>query len=62
MFYELTIYEGNRKVFSFRDSLYLLPGSLYNLAKSLCANLGVKGSIKYDTITLDNLGVKKSSV
>lgn len=62
MLYELSLYEGNRKQFSFRDSLHLLPGSLDNLAKSLCPELGSKGSINYDSVTLENLGELKRNL
>lgn len=60
--YELALYEGDRKLFRFRDSLHLLPGKLDNLAKSLCPELGSKGSIDYDSVTLSNLGLKKKDL
>jgi len=45
--YELGVYSGNNMLFRFRDSLNLLPSSLNSLAKSLCPELGTKGSIDH---------------
>ena len=42
-------------VLKLRDSLNLLPSSLEKLAKALCPELGVKGSIAHDDITVDTL-------
>lgn len=43
--YELSVYSDRKLLFRLRDSLNLLPGTLNNLAKSLCPTLGCKGSI-----------------
>ncbi|KAL6491854.1 hypothetical protein OROGR_034004 [Orobanche gracilis] len=59
MLYELCLFEGDKMQFRFRDSLHLLPGSLDTLAKSLCRELGTKGSINYESVTLENLGELK---
>lgn len=57
--YELKIYSGNKLLFCFRDSLNLLPGKLKDLARNLCPELGQKGSIPHEEITLSNLLIKK---
>lgn len=53
--YELSVYSGKKMLFRFRDSLNLLPGKLVELAKSLCPDLGTKGCIDYDKVTVDKL-------
>lgn len=53
--YELKVYRGKRLLFSIRDSLTLLPGSLNSLARNLCPHLGSKGSIPHDQVRLSNL-------
>lgn len=59
--YELGVYSCNKLLFCFRDSLNLLPGSLNSLAKSLCPELGVKGSIEHDKVSVSTLaGMKKN--
>lgn len=60
--YELVVYRGEKKLFCFRDSLNLLPGTLANLAKNLCPDLGSKGSIPYEDVTLSNLVSMKTSL
>lgn len=60
--YELVVYDGKKKLFCFRDSLFLLPSTLANLAKNLCPDLGFKGSIPYSDITLSNLVSMKKSL
>lgn len=56
MFYELAVYNNNKKMlFRFRDSLNLLSGKLSSLARNLCHALGSKGSIQYDKVTPENL-------
>ncbi|KAI5640986.1 hypothetical protein M9H77_00147 [Catharanthus roseus] len=42
-----------------RNSLNLLPGKLKDLARNLCPELGQKGSIPHEEITLSNLLIKK---
>ena len=53
--YEIKIYQGSRLLFCFKDSLVLLPGSLQQLGKTLCPELGPKGSIPHDLVSSDNL-------
>lgn len=53
--YELAVYSGKKMLFRFRDSYNLLPSSLSELAKSLCPDLGTKGSIPYDKVTPESL-------
>ena len=60
--YELGVYAGNKRIFSFRDSLHLLPGKLGSLAESLCPGLGRKGSIDHEDVTVENVGKMKDSV
>lgn len=56
MLYELSVFKGKTMLFRFRDSMHLLPGSLNSLAKSLCPELGVKGSIEYDKVNIEYIG------
>nr|YP_010352581.1 hypothetical protein MFQ53_mgp44 [Bidens parviflora]UIR98934.1 hypothetical protein [Bidens parviflora] len=60
--YELLVYSGRRVLFRLRDSLNLLPGTLNNLAKSLCPSLGSKGSLDYHDVRVDNLVSKKDQL
>ncbi|XP_050233250.1 DNA polymerase-like [Mercurialis annua] len=60
--YELAVYSGKKMLFRFRDSLNLLPGKLSSLAKNLCPELGPKGSIPYEEVTLSNLVSLKTSL
>ena len=60
--YELAVYSGTKKLFCFRDSLNLLPGSLSSLANNLCPGLGPKGSIAYDEVRLSNLASMKKNL
>lgn len=60
--YELGVYAGNKRIFSFRDSLHLLPGKLGSLAESLCPGLGRKGSFAHENVTVKNVGEMKDSV
>ncbi|KAI3664395.1 hypothetical protein L1987_89855 [Smallanthus sonchifolius] len=62
MLYELSVYSGRKVLFRLRDSLNLLPGTLNNLAKSLCPSLGSKGSIDYHDVRVDNLVSKKDQL
>ncbi|KAK8990892.1 hypothetical protein V6N11_028848 [Hibiscus sabdariffa] len=47
-------------LFRFRDSLNLLPGKLSELAKNLCPDLGMKGSIPYDELKASERSVASS--
>ncbi|XP_027177654.1 uncharacterized protein LOC113776793 [Coffea eugenioides] len=60
--YEVAVYSGKRMLFRLRDSLHLLPGKLDDLAKNLCPELGSKGSIPYDQVTLSNLSSLRESL
>lgn len=60
--YEVSVYSGKRILFRLRDSLHLLPGKLDDLAKNLCPELGSKGSIPYDQVTLENLSTLRVSL
>lgn len=61
--YEIAVYsEKKRLLFTFRDSLHLLPGKLDALAKNLCPELGSKGSISYEDVRLETLSTMKDSL
>jgi hypothetical protein len=61
--YEIAVYSKQKRLlFTFRDSLHLLPGKLDDLAANLCPNLGSKGSIPYEDIKIDNLRTNKKSL
>ncbi|MCH91257.1 DNA polymerase [Trifolium medium] len=62
MLYEIAVYLDNKLVFNLRDSLTLLTSPLNTLAKHLCPQLGSKGSIPYDEISVDNLITLKSQL
>nr|GEU76896.1 DNA polymerase-like [Tanacetum cinerariifolium] len=53
--YELSVYSGKVMLFRFRVSLNLLPGTLQNLAMSLCPNLRTKGSIDHESVNEKSL-------
>lgn len=53
--YEMKVYIGKKFLFCFRDSCILLPSSLQTLAKTLCPQLGNKGSINHDEVQVSNL-------
>jgi len=54
--YELSVYSGKNKhnnmLFRFIDSLNLLPGNLESLANNLCNELGKKGLIKHEEVSV----------
>lgn len=60
--YEVAVYSGKRMLFRLRDSLHLLSGKLEALANNLCPELGSKGSIPYDQVTLSNLSSMRESL
>jgi len=60
--YEIVVYSKNRHLFTFRDSLRLLPDKLVDLAKNLCPELGSKGSISYEDVRLETLSTLKESL
>nr|GEZ53583.1 hypothetical protein [Tanacetum cinerariifolium] len=53
--YELSVYSGKVMLFRFRVSLNLLPGTLQNLAMSLCPDLGTKGSVDHESVNKKSL-------
>ncbi|KAF3778769.1 DNA polymerase [Nymphaea thermarum] len=53
--YELKVYLGDKFLFRFRDSCTLLPSSLETLGKTLCPELGSKGSIPHADLYVSNL-------
>jgi hypothetical protein len=57
--YELTVYHGKRRLFSLRDSYTLLTSSLDTLAVNFCPQLGRKGSIQYDEVSLETLSPER---
>lgn len=53
--YKLSLYEGKKLLFTFKCSLNLLPGSLASLAKTLCPELGPKGTIPHEDLKVEDL-------
>lgn len=53
--YELKVVVGKNFIIRFRDSYTLLPSSLDSLSKTLCPELGSKGSIPHSDLNIDNL-------
>ncbi|XP_057544023.1 DNA polymerase-like [Amaranthus tricolor] len=53
--YELKVYIGGKFLLRFRDSCTLLPSSLESLGKTLCPELGAKGSIPHSELEVSNL-------
>lgn len=53
--YDLAVYRGTKLLFHLRDSLTLFPSKLEILAKTLCPQLGSKGSIQHDKVQVSNL-------
>jgi len=49
-------------LFRFIDSLNLLPGNLESLANNLCNELGKKGLIKHEEVSVSNLGCMKEEL
>lgn len=62
MIYEIKVYENNRFILRYRDSLTLLPGSLKSLAKALCPELGSKGQLPHDTLNESNLVINRTAI
>ncbi|KAL4553846.1 hypothetical protein LXL04_040224 [Taraxacum kok-saghyz] len=60
--YELAVYSGKKMLFRFRDSYNLLPSSLSELAKSLCPDLGGKGSVDHKSVKIENIGKNKDAL
>ncbi|KAL3537038.1 hypothetical protein ACH5RR_000404 [Cinchona calisaya] len=55
--YELKVYIGENLFLRFRDSCTLLPISLASLGRTLCPELGPKGSIPHDDLVVSDLQV-----
>jgi hypothetical protein len=53
--YELSVYRGKKRLYRLRDSYTLLTTKLATLAKTLCPELGSKGSIAHDEVQVSNL-------
>lgn len=62
MIYELRVYREKKLVFRIRDSYTILPSSLAILAKTLCPQLGSKGTIAHDEVRVSNLMVLKQQL
>lgn len=62
MIYEIQVYENNKFLLRYRDSLTLLPGSLKNLGKALCPELGSKGFLPHDTLNESNLVMNRTDI
>ena len=60
MIYELAVYRDDKYLFRFRDSLCVFPRKLADLGKTLCPNLGTKGSIEHKGLQVDHLMDKRS--
>lgn len=57
--YEIAVYSGKKMLFRVRDSLNLLPASLDALSKNLCPELGGKGNIDHDNMSITNIESQK---
>lgn len=53
--YELKVYINEKLLLRFRDSCTLLPSSLESLGRTLCPELGPKGSIPHDDLVVSDL-------
>ena len=60
--YELKVYIGNNWFIHFWDSCTLLPRSLASLGKTLCPELGLKGSIPHSDLIVFDLQGKNESL
>lgn len=60
MIYELAVYRDSKYLFRFRDSLCVFPKKLDDLGKTLCPNLGTKGSIEHKGLQVHHLKDKRS--
>ena len=56
------MYRGKRVLFRIRDSYLLLPKSLDSLVKTLCPELGSKGTIPHEEVRESNLNIMKESL
>lgn len=53
--YDLSIYKQKKMLFRLRDSKNLIPGGLDDLAQHLCPELGSKGDINHEEVSVSNL-------
>ncbi|XP_075515543.1 DNA polymerase-like [Primulina tabacum] len=53
--YELKVYRGDKLLMRFRDSCTMLTSPLNTLAKTLCPELGSKGSLPHDILNKSNI-------
>ena len=60
MIYDLSVYRDSKYLFRFRDSLCVFPKKLEDLGKTLCPNLGTKGSIEHKGLRVHHLKDKRS--
>ncbi|KAL6513103.1 hypothetical protein OROMI_034574 [Orobanche minor] len=60
--YKLKIYLSDKLLLRFRDSCTLLPSSLKSLGRTLCAELGSKGSISHADLNVSNLQVNNDNL
>ncbi|NP_862323.1 hypothetical protein BrnaMpl_p1 (mitochondrion) [Brassica napus] len=62
--YQLSIYNkgNNLLLYKYMDSLKVLPGTLNNLGKAICPELGSKGSVNHESVKEDNLKFRKSEL
>lgn len=60
--YDICVYKGKKLLFRLRDSYHLLPSNLDTLSKSLCPELGCKGSFAHETLTKECLLEKKGEL
>lgn len=60
--YELAVYRGKKGLYRQRDSLTLLNGSLASLARTLCPELGAKGSIAHDEVQESTLVAQRAEL
>ena len=61
--YELKVYIGENLFLRFRDSYTLLPSSLASLGRTLCPELGPKGSIPHaDLVVSDLQGISEEVI
>lgn len=60
--YELKVYLDGKLLMRFRDSYILLPSSLSSLGKTLCPELGDKGSIPHNDLGVSDLEHMRSDL
>lgn len=53
--YKISVFRKGKLVFQVRDSLHQLNGTLNNLARDLCPELGLKGKVDHENVTYETL-------